>query len=140
MIIDTARCVIGSFCFRFSYADILDKVNWLSIYQKVNFVSLKMYRQIIITKYPKPLYNLLKPGQNNINNTREIIKYYPKILPKLSVTKDSFVFKMSEIYNSLPQDIIKTTNNTKFNNILKVYIKQRFSSNRLHKLEGYITI
>ena len=47
---------------------------------------------------------------------------------------------MSEIYNSLPQTLIKLTKKDKFNNTLKIYIQQNFSSKRLHRVEGYITV
>ena len=65
-------------------------------------VSIKLYYNIINTTYPKPLYNLLKKGQNNNVNTRQVLKFYPITKSKLADTKDSFICKMSEKYNSLP--------------------------------------
>ena len=75
----TARYVIGSFCFKFSYNDILKCCGWISIYQMINVASVKLFRQIIMTKEPKPIYQLFKPGQINTINTHCVSKYYTKI-------------------------------------------------------------
>ena len=57
ILIKTARCVIASYCYRFSYFNILKKVGWNSIYQLINITSIKLLKSIIIKTYPKPLYN-----------------------------------------------------------------------------------
>ena len=101
-------------------------------------VSIKLYYSIINTTYPHPLYNLLKKGQNNNVNTHQISKFYPITKSKLADTKDSFIYKMSEIYNSLPQTMINLSK-LKFNTQINQYAINNFSSDRLHKMGGYTT-
>ena len=67
--------------------------------------DIKIFRQIVSSKFPGLIYLSLKTGQNNSVNTCKVIKYYPKNLPKHLDTKDSFIYKISEIYNSLPLSI-----------------------------------
>ena len=139
VIIKSARFVIGSYCFKYSYNDILKKLDWFSIYQLINIASVKLFRHIILTSKPQPLYVLVKKGQNNKVNTRTVNKYYPKNNPKTSELKNFFINKMCEIWNSLPLGLHNLSNKN-FDLKIKKYARNNFNSKKLHKEGGYITI
>ena len=138
-IIKAARIIIGSYCYCFSYLNILNKVGWLSIYQLINVSAVKIFRNIIIKTYPKPLYNAIKFNNHCYVNKRTITKYYPRIKPLLYENKAFFLNKTSEIYNSLPINVHQMKTD-KFNENYKNYAKTNFAHNRLYNQEGYYYI
>ena len=105
----------------------------------INVASVKLFRQIILTKEPIPLYNLFKHGQINNVNTRCISKYYAKFKPILADTKGFFVHKVTEIWNSLPPKLHNISNEL-FNKRIKTYTIKKCSHDKLHRDGRYIII
>ena len=105
----------------------------------INVASVKLFRHIILTKEPIPLYNLFKHGQINNVNTRSISKYYPKFKPLLADTKGFFVNKVTEIWNSLPHELHNISNDL-FTKRIRTHAIKNFSHDKLHKEGGYTII
>ena len=105
----------------------------------INVASVKLFRHIIMTKEPIPLYNLFKNGQINTVNTRSVSKYYPKFKPLLADTRGFFVNKVTEIWNSLPTNLHNISNKVFFKRIRTHAIKN-FSNDKLHRDGGYSII
>ena len=105
----------------------------------INVASVKLFKQIIMTKEPKPIYQLFKRGQIDTINTHCVSKYYTKIKPKLADTQGFFVYKVTEIWNNLPPDF-HNLSKALFNKRIQMYAIHHYASNSLHKDGGYITI
>ena len=104
----------------------------------INVASVKLFRLIILTKEPIPLYNLFKHRQINTVNTRSISKYYPKFKPLLADTRVFFVNKVTEIWNSLPPELHNISNDL-FTKRIRTHAIKNFSHDKLHK-DGRYTI
>ena len=102
----------------------------------INIVSVKLFRQIIRTREPTPIYQLFQPGQIN---THCVSKYYTKIKPKLADTRGFFVHKVTEIWNNLPPEF-HNLGDVLFNKRIKIYAIKDYASDKLHRDGGYVTI
>ena len=101
LIMFSARTILGSYCFKVSCKDILDQINWLSSKQLIKWSIIKSIHKIIYYKKPENLYDYFKV------NKRQCALLAPKIYPKKKFSRDFFLFKGIEYYNSVPNDILK---------------------------------
>ena len=101
LIMFAARTVIGSYCFKVSCKNILEKVNWLSANQIINWSIIKSIQKIIFHKTPINIFNYYK------TNRRQCSVIVPKLYPKSKLAQEIYIFKGLEIYNSFPNDIKK---------------------------------
>ena len=101
LIMFSARTILGSYCFKISCKKILNQVNWLSAKQLIKWSIIKSIHKIILYKKPENLYDYYKI------NKRQCASIVPKIYPKKKFSREFFLFKGLEYYNSIPNNIIK---------------------------------
>ena len=131
LIMSTARCVIGSPCYKMSTKAILNKLNWLSLYQTINFSSIKLFRKIVMSNCPKSLKSKYKVSIQTNRRVRVCPSIYTKNIPKLKMRKESFVFKSCELYSYLPNQT-KALNEKQFIKSLRQYIINYFPANSIN--------
>ena len=101
LIMFSARTIIGNYCFKVSCKKILEQINWLSSNQLIKWSIIKSIHKILYYKKTQNLNNYFKP------NKRRCASIAPKIFPKTKFTRDFFLYKGLEYYNSIPSDILK---------------------------------
>ena len=73
---------------------------------------------------PKYLYEMYDWSYSY--KTRQALKGFikPKGTPRLGVSKRSFEYRALDIYNSLPTNILETTEDTSFKRQVKMWIRE----------------
>ena len=77
-----------------------------------------LLHKIKINKEPKSILDLYNPFNKWLEKTVGISKIYLKYKPKTKALKNSFIHKITDIYNSLDDDILQLNIN-KFKDCIK---------------------
>ena len=101
LIMFAARTIIGNYCFKISCKNILKQINWLSANQLLKWSIIKSIQKIIYNKNPVNLYDYFKV------NKRQCARLAPKNYPKTKFSREFYMFKGIELYNSFPTDLTK---------------------------------
>ena len=94
-----ARTAIGNFCFKKSVSYILQKCNWLTAQQMINYASIKTIHSVIKTGVPRSIYKYFKI------NKRTCSEITPKVYPMKKFSRELYLYKALNIYNKLPTNI-----------------------------------
>ena len=102
--------------------DLLKLTNTLSVQQLVAFHTLVMVFKIITTSRPAYLARKLKVS------TQEVLqRCQGTIIParqSLSITRGGFIFRGTQLYNSLPQALRKEKNLKKYRDAVRTWVQE----------------
>ena len=101
LIMFSARTILGSYCFKVSCKNIINQINCLSANQLIKWSIIKSIHKILYNKSPRNIYEFFKI------NKRQCALLAPKVYPKSKFSREFFLYKGIELYNSMPNDIIK---------------------------------
>ena len=119
VIMTAARAAIGNYCFKKSVDYILQKCNWLTAKNLILNSSLNLIHKIITNQAPPALFNLYK----NIKTKRSVVAATLTYRPKTKCVKNFFLYKGTNIYNSLP-NFLKNLPIDKFKKQIKVHLRE----------------
>ena len=118
-----ARIVVGCNWFTPTRA-LLKKCSWLSVKQMIFYQSVHLTHKIV--KNGSPLYLAQKMSTTHPYRTRQAtsggIRFGKLLSSNLSRTQDSFCYRSTGQYNSIPADIRCITNLAKFKGKLKQWV------------------
>ena len=103
VLMKSARCAIGNYCFRKSTSYILDKCKWMTIEKIITYSSLVFIHNIIKHKIPKGVHNIYRNSRFNRHKANISVTYRP-INQKYS---RFFIQHHSNTYNNVPTEIKK---------------------------------
>ena len=86
-----------------------------------------------LTNEPQALKELYTPFNQRIANKSALTKIYLKHKPKTKTLKNSFIHKITEIYNTLEDEIL-TYNICQFKKNIKHQIYSKYTENKIPNL------
>ena len=99
----------------------------LSVHQLAAYFSILQVHKCKIAKQPHYLYDRLYPGgnaiKNDLGNLRSETNEHISIDYDKSLTRASFFYKASKLYNALPVTLKETTITSSFKCNVKAWIK-----------------
>ena len=126
VVMTSARCAIGSYCFKKSIKYILKKCKLLNIKNMILYSSLNFIHKIISEKKPKALTDTYK----NLITRRAVVDIYPFYCPKQKSLKNFILYKGISLYNQLSTNF-KSFTVKKFKTSIRKYIEQNYTSDTM---------
>merc|ERR1711867_387149 len=119
VMMNCARWVVGGNTMRMRNKTILSQLNWIPIQKMIQKSSVKVMHDIIQSKEPEDLYNLLRIPR------RKTAKMGLKKYPKKSKMSKSPICEALKNYNELP-DNVKVKEKDKFKSTVNKYYKTKY--------------
>ena len=117
IIMASARCAIGNYCYKKSIYYILNKCGIMNANDTIIYSSLKLYHSMYLKGEPKALLEtFLKP---NIRAKQRMFR--PKYIPKTKHVENGFLYKGAQLYNKLPCEL-KVLNRERFATKLRSHL------------------
>ena len=120
ILMKSARCAIGNYCFRKSTSYILSKCKWMTIDQMITYSSLVFIHSVNKHKKPKGVLNIYRNSRYNRHKANISVSYTPKNQKYAKL----FIQEHTNTYNKVPAEI-KEKSNKIFKNELKLWIKSQ---------------
>ena len=127
-----AGCVIGHKYFKLSNIKILERCQWLSIYNLLRYTAIVFLHKIKTHKEPVALYNLYSKSYTDRIKTKQYTIYQPKY----SNYRNFIIYAGNDLHNSIPDSIINLNYN-KFPIHVKKYIAETFHPFKWKDLQNY---
>ena len=121
IIMKSAKAALASNCFKISNIKILEKCNWLSIWNLLRYTAIIYIYKIKNNKCPTCIYEYYTINKSQrVNN-----KTYPIYSPKYANFKKFITFEGNDLYNKIP-DNLRSLPYNKFKNAIKTYITSSY--------------
>ena len=132
VVMTAAKTVMGYGYFKMSNIKILEKCQWLSIYNLLRYSSIVFLYKIKIYKEPTAIYNLYSKKHTE----RILTKQYTIYNPKYSDYKKFVIYAGNDLFNSIPESITSLSPNF-FSLAIKKYITDTFHPFKWKELNNY---
>ena len=121
---NAARITLGFQSLRWSHTKLMEKMKWISVNNLIKLHTSTLIHQIINTKQPQYIHINLNNTTNLNTRSSAINKLGPLHQDQGNsiYTKNTFITKSHEIYNSLPDILTAITNKKYFKTKLRKYI------------------
>ena len=134
LLMKCAHRILGFHSYKMNTTSILKQLNWLSLPQLIIHESLKLTHKITFDHTPPALtkyfaYNLVRSDV-----ARKVRKPSPKIMYKSAKLKNSFIYRSTFIYNTLPYSL-RILNKKQFAKQSKDHIFRNFSLKHIPKID-----
>ena len=102
---------------------LLDVSGFLSFHQMCAYTTICSSHKIMISKEPKPLYNIILATRQELDRPRRGAG--GSSLPyKLSISRDSYLYQASRLYSRIPESLSATETIPEFKKKIRVWVKQ----------------
>ena len=104
---------------------LLDVSGFISFHQMCAYTTICSSHKIMISREPKPLYNIMLATRQELDRTRRGAG--GSFLPyKLSISRDSYLYQASRLYSRIP-DNLSAESIPEFKKKIRVWVKQNIS-------------
>ena len=123
-----------TYTWKMSTLQIMAELRILTVHQMVMKESIQFIHKVLINKSPGVIFNLFYQSNCNIDNIREVRKFWVKITHKSNKVTNSLFYRALYLYNCLSTEV-QNYKVKKLSKYLQDNIKYIFPYNKIPKVQ-----